>query len=147
MAELDFNALSEDVTGILAKEGKMVLATSSGDRVTARTINHVNDGPDIYFGTSNLSCKYQQLIANPNVAIVIGGMQIEAVAAPCGHPGDNAELWKQYHAKFPHLAGAYPSRPDDVVIKCTPQKIVLFRYIGGAVWDTLDLVEKKAYRQ
>jgi uncharacterized pyridoxamine 5'-phosphate oxidase family protein len=131
---------------MLAKAETIIFATSSNDRVTARTMCHVNDGTDIYFGTSRTSLKYAQLTANPNVALATGSLQIEATAVDCGHPDENPDYKRIYVAKFPHLGGLYESTPDDVVIKCVPKKIVVYRYINGPVWDTLDVENQKAYR-
>ena len=147
MTTIDFDVLTKEIICILEKEQLIVLATTSGDKVTARTICHVNDGLDIYFGTSNTSQKYEQINANPNVAFVLGNMQIEAVATICGHPSKNPEFTKIYNAKFPHLVGLYPPREDDVVIKCTPTKIALYKFVGKPSWDILDLNQKKAYRE
>lgn len=147
MIAIDFDELSKEVIHILEKEQLLVLATSSDNKVTARTMCHVNDGLNIYFGTSNTSEKYEQININPQVAFVVGNMQIEAAAAICGHPSKNPEFTKLYNARFPHLAGLYPPREDDVVIKCTPTKITLYKYDGKPSWDILYPNEKKAYRK
>ena len=147
MTAIDYDALTKEIISILEKETLIVLATAAGDKVTARTMCHVNDGLEIYFGTSNRSQKYEQIKANPHVAFVVGNMQIEAVATICGHPGTNPEYIKIYNAKFPHLAGLYPPREDDVVIKCSPTKMTLYKFIDGPAWDILDLKQKKAYRE
>ena len=146
MEALDYEALSKEVAELLAKAETIIFATSSNDRVTARTMCHVNDGTDIYFGTSRTSLKYAQLTANPNVALATGGLQIEATAVDCGNPDENPDYKRIYVAKFPHLGGLYESTPDYVVIKCIPEKIIVYRYINGTVWDTLDVENKKAYR-
>jgi len=146
MEALDYEALSKEVAELLAKAETIIFATSSNDRVTARTMCHVNDGTDIYFGTSRTSLKYAQLTANPNVALATGGLQIEATAVDCGNPDENPDYKRIYVAKFPHLGGLYESTPDYVVIKCIPEKIIVYRYINGTVWNTLDVENKKAYR-
>ncbi|MCE5322644.1 pyridoxamine 5'-phosphate oxidase family protein [bacterium] len=147
MIAIDFDALSEEIIHILEKEQSVVLATSSDDKVTARTMCHVNDGLDIYFGTNNKSRKYEQMNINPQVALAVGNMQIEAIATICGHPSNNPEFKNIYNAKFPHLAGLYPPHEDDVVIKCTPTKITLFKYDGKPFWDILYPDQKKACRE
>jgi general stress protein 26 len=147
MIVIDFDELSNEIIQILEKEQLIVLATSSDNKVTARTMCHVNDGLDIYFGTSNNSTKYEQISNNPEVAFVVGNMQIEAVATICGHPSKNPEYTKIYNAKFPHLAGLYPPREDDVVIKCIPTKITLYKFDGKPSWGILYPNEKRAYRK
>lgn len=147
MIAIDFDTLSKEIIQILEKEQSIVLATSADNKVTARVMCHVNDGLDIYFGTSNTSEKYKQLSINPEVAFAVGNMQIEAVATICGHPSKNPEYNKIYNAKFPHLAGLYPPHEDDVVIKCVPTRIVLFKYDGKPYWDILYPDKKEAYRK
>jgi len=146
MTKIDFDVLAREVIQKLQRAEDIVLATSAGDKVTARTMCHVNDGLDVYFSTLHTSEKYRQMIANPNVAFVLGNMQLEAIAADCGHPNDSPAFGKLYAAKFPHLAGLYPPRDEDVVIKCTLTKVSLYKYMGTPSWEVLDVTERAAYR-
>jgi len=147
MESIDFDVLRGEIVNILAKEQLLVLATAADGRVTARTICHASDGLDIYFGTSNKSEKYAQMKANPNVALAIGNIQIEAVAEDCGNPEANPAFVKLFNAKFPHLAGLYPPKEDDVVVKCTPTKLSLYKYVGHPAWEILYPDLQQAYRQ
>ncbi len=100
-----------------------------------------------YFGTSNKSQKYAQLRANPQVALAIGNIQIKATATDCGNPSANPDYQKIYNAKFPHLGGLYPPTEEDVVIRCEPSEIVVYKFTGEASWEVLDPVQHTAYRR
>jgi len=147
MTELNFDELKAEITGFLEKTNEFVLATSHGDKVTARTVNPVSVGTTLYIGTSRTSTKFRQLTANPNIALATGYMQIEATAAPCTPDGEGNGFTEKYNMKFPHLASAYPPTEDDVWVKCVPEKIALYKYIDGGCWDVLDLRTNKAYRE
>jgi len=60
MVEVNFDKLSNEVISTLEKETSIVLATSLNNKVTARTMSHVNDGLTIYFQTGNTSEKFNQ---------------------------------------------------------------------------------------
>ncbi|MCL2513049.1 MAG: pyridoxamine 5'-phosphate oxidase family protein [Oscillospiraceae bacterium] len=149
---LNFDELAKEIIRVLEETKTIVFATSQDNKVTARTINPVNIGLDIYFGTGNPSPKYQQICANPYVALATGSIQIEAIAAAeatsVNYPSENPEYSKKYDIKFPHQAGGlYPPAKDGVIIKCVPTKITLFKFTDKSYWDTLDIKEKRAYRE
>ena len=77
---LDYDELANEIMEKLESAETVVFATSAGDRVTARTMCHVNDGLTILFGTCMTSEKTEQFLKNPNVAFVTGNLQMEAVA-------------------------------------------------------------------
>ena len=148
---LDYDALEKEIIKILEKTKTIVFATSQDNKVTARTINPVNIGLDIYFGTGNPSPKYQQICANPNVALATGSIQIEAIATAeataASYASEEPEYAKKYEKKFHRPGGLYPPAEDGVIIKCAPTKITVFKFIGSSCWDTLDIKEKRAYRE
>ena len=148
MISIDFELLSEEFIALLGKEQSIVLATSEGQKVTARTMSHVNDGLDIYFQTGNTSEKFKQIKANPRIAFAIGNMQIEAIAEILKHPQDNPHFINLYKAKFPQYYNLYTNSEDEVLIKAAPTKAAFYKYIDGKPCkDTLDLKTKKAYRE
>ena len=148
MIEIDFDKITGEVVSILEKEQSIVLATSSNDNVTARTMSHVNDGLTIYFQTGASSEKYQQIKINPNIAFAVGNMQIEAVAEICGHPNETPHFIELYKTKFPGYYELYTNHKEEVLIKATPRKIKFWKYIDGAPCvETIDLTNKKAYRE
>ena len=89
MTVLDFDLLAKEFVASLERAGSITLATSINDKVTARTMSHVNDGLDIYFQTGNTSVKFRQIESNRNIAFAVGNMQIEAFAEILGHPSQN----------------------------------------------------------
>lgn len=145
--EFDFDALSNEYVEVLQEAKSMILATSSGDKVTARTISHVNDGLDIYFQTDDTSEKCGQIRCNPRIAFAAGNMQIEAFAEIAGHPHYNPHFAELYKAKFPCYYELYTYSENEVVIHSVPSKVTFYKYINRKPYrDILDLNLKKAYR-
>lgn len=58
---LDYEEIKHEIVSILEKEQSIVLATSFNNKVTARTMSHVNDDLAIYFQTGGNSEKSQQI--------------------------------------------------------------------------------------
>ena len=148
MTSIDFDKLSEEVIAILEKEPSVVIATSQDNKVTARTMSHVNDGLAIYFQTSDSSEKFTQIKANPQIAIAVSNMQIEARAEICGRPGACPEFIRLFKAKYPRYYEMYTNREDEVLIKAEPAKIKLWKYVSGApCCEIADVFGKMAYRE
>lgn len=148
MITINFELLSKEFIALLEKEQSIVLATSAGDKVTARTMSHVNDGLDIYFQTGNTSEKFKQIEANQRIAFAIGNMQIEAIAEILKLPKDTPHFINLYKAKFPRYYDLYTNSEDEVLIKAVPTKVAFYKYIDGKPCkETLDLKTKEAYRE
>lgn len=146
MNKLDYNELSDEIVKKLQSEETIILATCADNKVTARMMCHINDGLTIMFATSRNSQKVEQIKQNSNIALAIGNIKIEAVAELFGHPDGHPSFTKEYVKKFPHLGKLYQSTPDDMLIIARPIKISLYKYIGTACEDVLEVDEKKAYR-
>lgn len=146
MNPLDYNVLTDEITKRLQSEEGLILATCANNKVTARMMCHINDGLTILFATSLKSQKVEQIQQNPNVALAIGNLKIEAVAELFGNPNGHPLFVAEYPKKFPQLGDLYESTPDDVLIIARPTKIALFKYIDGPCEDVLEVEEKKAYR-
>ena len=145
---LNFDSLAKECITFLEREQSITLATSLNDKVTARTMSHVNDGLDIYFQTGNTSEKFRQIESNRNIAFAAGNMQIEAFAEILGHPSQNPLFTDLYKTKYPQYYSLYSNSEDEVVIKAVPQKITFYKYIDGKPCkDRLDLKSKEAYRE
>lgn len=84
------------------KEEAALLATSSREKVTMRTVSPVYYEDAILIFTSPASQKYGQLKENPNCCIAVGGCFMEAKAEFLGHTmsDDNVSLRDVYTAKF-----------------------------------------------
>ena len=134
------NLSTDEVTTVLAKEKTIVLATAADNRVTIRSMSHVNDGTTIYFQTGSNYLKTQQIRINPNVAISVGGYDIEGKATLLGHPldTDNCLFAKLYKAKHPQSTDIWSTFPEEIVVKVEIEIVKKWRYVDGkpfiAVW-------------
>ena len=146
MEELNYNELLDEIIQKLHSAKEIVLATCANNKVTARMMCHINDGLTIMFSTNRNSEKVQQMKQNPNIALAIENLKIEAAAELFGHPRGNSFYIEEYPKKFPHLGAIYPDTPDDLLVIAKPVKISLFKYLGKPCEDVLDAKEKKAYR-
>ena len=117
----------------IQKHDHGILATSDGEYVTARKVRLVADRLTIYCFTDRRSRKYQQIMANPNVAIATDNIQIEGLAPLKGHPLDeeNAGFLRAYKEMRPEAYERssrrhFPNRPEGRVIEITPRRIMLW---------------------
>ncbi len=151
MQELNYEQLVNEIIGRLEKEENIVFATSAGNIVSARTMCHVNDGITIMFSTNGQSGKVEQIKKNPNVALVVGDVQVEATAELYGPPSKHELFVAINDKKFPWMKDAFQPSPDGIddgmLIICHPIKISVYRYLDGKPhWDVLLATEKKAFR-
>ena len=123
--------IENEIILVLEREQSITLATCSKNKVTARTMSHVNDGLIIMFQTGGDSEKASQIRENPNIAFTVGNMQIEAVAEICGHLKDDKCFIEKYKVKFPAYYDQYSNIEDEILIKAYPTKITLYKYIDG----------------
>jgi general stress protein 26 len=108
-------------------------------------MSHVNDGMTIYFQTGSSYLKSQQIRINPNVAISVGGYDLEGKATLLGHPLDAennlfAELYKKKH---PQSADMWTTYPEEIVVKVDIKMVRKWLYIDGkpfiATWRKGDV--------
>ncbi|MFY9174217.1 MAG: pyridoxamine 5'-phosphate oxidase family protein [Peptococcia bacterium] len=131
--ELNYQEMERELIDLLNQHNLWVLATSSNDKVTARTMSIVNIGLRILMQTGNNSEKYEQIMQNPQVALCRDNIQIEGVARIIGHPLEerNADFIKLYKAKHDIAYELYSHLEDEVVIEILPSKITLWKYIAS----------------
>jgi general stress protein 26 len=156
--EVSYDELEQEFIKELSKLGseglyqRGVLATSHDGYVTARRMRLIPDGLNVYCWTTRHARKHKQILANPNVALVVGFIQIEGVASVKGHPMDEDEFLELYKTSLPE---AYESSIrdwrdfDQVVIKVTPKRLALYDAIGRADvshLDVLNVVNGEAHR-
>jgi general stress protein 26 len=67
----EFN--EEEVISFMKKYNFLTLATSREDKPSISTVAYANDGLEIYFEAEEGTEKTQNIKANPNVALLIGG--------------------------------------------------------------------------
>ncbi len=108
----------------------MALASSVNDYVMVRNVSCLFYDDKIWFKTDKNFRKTKQLLENPNVAMCVGGIQVEGTARNCGLVVDEpGRVFEQGYKK--HLWGSYNkySHEDtEIIIEVTP------RYVE--VWDT-----------
>lgn len=124
-------SMKNEIIIALEREKSITLATCYKNKVTARTMSHVNDGLIIMFQTGCDSEKACQIRENPNIALAAGNIQIEAFAEICGHPNENKDFIEKYKAKFPAYYDQYSNLEDEILIKAYPTKITLYKYVDG----------------
>ena len=144
--QLDYETLAKEIEQQLKQAKEIVLATSAVDRVTARMMAHTNEGLTVLTATSKHSQKVAQMRQNPNVALAIGNLKIEAAAELFGRPSGHPTFLEAYAKKFPLYAKLYRSNPEDILIIAHPRKISLYRYVGKPCEDVLLPEEKTAFR-
>lgn len=152
MNKIELNAfeLKNEIIAILEREKHLVLATCLVERVTARTMSHVNIGMDIFFQTDKRFLKVEQMIANSKVALCLGNLQVEGIAELRGHPAEkeNIEFIRIYKKKHPHSFDMYANIKHEIVVKVMPLLITLWKYVDGKPCrDYLSLTENAAFRE
>lgn len=155
--ELSYEDMKQEMIKEIQKHQFVVLATSEGESVTARSMLLISNGLKIFFMTNPNYRKYNQIMANPNVAIAAGNLQIEGVASLKGHPLDeeNAEYIKAFKDTQPDFYERSTrvnfKRPDVRVIEVVPKRIALYTsgdMVSGAepYIDILNTVKEEAHR-
>ena len=127
-----------------------VLATSEGNRVTAREMVYVCNGKSFTFVTTIHTRKYHQIEANNQVALSVGNVQIEGVAKIKGHPSKIENRW--FVEALPEQAKKLwydlfldPTRPE-TIIELAPKRMALYFGAPDAHFDVLLMDEQKALR-
>ena len=150
MEQLNFEIELEKVFKQIGKSKFAVLATSSQNKPTARTMSIVFFDNKIYFQTSNEYEKYKQILENNNVALCIGNMQIEGNANIKGKTIEQIKFIEYYKKSHNSSYKMYSKLDESIVIEIEPRKITLWEYniIGGKPSRMyLELETKKAYRK
>ena len=154
--ELPFDELKQDLATKLKKHGLMVLATHDKEKVYARTVLTVFDGLTGYVMMKKDSRKYNQIQANPKVALAEGSFQIEGTASLQGRPRDEKnrvylECFKNDHPQLFERQDKVGNldNPNMVLIKIVPDRVAF--YVQGptaeeSYLNILEIDNKKAYK-
>jgi uncharacterized pyridoxamine 5'-phosphate oxidase family protein len=154
-ATISYDELKQEFTQQIQKAEHGVLATSEGDRVTAREVLILSDDLKIMCFTAKNMRKYKQMQANKNVALSIYNLQIEGTATLTGHPSDerNREFIRIFKEKLPkhyEFWGPICQNPDSDlgVIVINPDKLTAYKRSPdiGPHLDILNVVTKTATR-
>ena len=155
---MKFNELKEEEVKLLEQNKYIVLATSLGNRVTARTVCYASEGLTIIFFTTTNLKKVAQIKANPKVALCVRdptdffrNANIEGTAeivSPQEEEGKRlAGIMKK---KLPgYFEGWYAHVPELIVfVKVTPTLIVSYALTDEKkiALKYLDLQNKTAYQ-
>jgi hypothetical protein len=144
---LDYAVLDAEIREILQGEKHVVLSTCAQNRVTARLMAHINHGLDVLMSTNPVSVKCEQIRQNPNTAITVGRLKMEAIAELPGDPVDFPEFVRDYTQKHPNYVSQYGMERGGALIVCKPVKISLYTFADGKPCeDTLLPDKKEAYR-
>jgi uncharacterized pyridoxamine 5'-phosphate oxidase family protein len=113
------------VDGMFAKLGEcaiMALASSKDGRVTVRNVSGVFYDGRIFFKTDMNFPKTRQLLENPNVAICVGGVQIEGEAKNHGLVTDeDGRVFERLYKKFWDKSyNAYAHEESEILIEIIP---------------------------
>ena len=150
MEALDFDKLVEEKIKFLREHHTIVLATSTYDKVTARTVSYAAEGLDFYILSWDHHEKIRQIKENPNVALARDNSSIQGVAEILGNPLDEksrtgAEAIKK---KRPKEFEIFSRIPGMIMVKVTPRYIKSWvRVDNRFLIEHLDLENKRAYLQ
>ncbi len=129
--ELEYKSLKNELERILDTNKVWVLASSDGQRVSARSMSIVHDGIDVYFQTNKHFDKYDQMMQNESVALCCANVSVEGVARDVGSWEDNPAMKQVYIEHHKGSFDLYGPLPGQVVIKVVPHYAVFWKYVGG----------------
>lgn len=145
--ELEYEYLKNELLRNLEANKVWILASSDGERVSARSMSVVHNGLEVYFQTSRSFAKYRQMSRNGNVALCCSNVSIEGIAHEIG-AWDTVPAMRDLYIR--HHRGsyeAYGALPDQVVMKVVPHYAVIWKYIDGKpARDFLYIAEARAER-
>ena len=130
--ELDFEKFKAEIVQSFNENQEIVLATSSKNRVTSRTISFANDGLELYFWSWIHNKKIEQIKENPNVALTLHKIQYEGEAEILGKPLDekNIEYLDLFYKKFSEMyVDIFSKIQEMILVKIYPKTIVKFEKI------------------
>jgi hypothetical protein len=126
-AALDYEELEQEVLARIAEAKLATLATSAGDRVTARTVSVVNDGLEIFFQSADSTTKNQQIAVNPNVALSNGSFRLEGAARDIGRPFEHPFFARVFAEKHADAFKQYSPRPVTRLFAVRPQLATIWK--------------------
>lgn len=131
----------------LEDHGKMVLSTSSNDKVTSRMMSVIMKNGLFYFQTDLTFRKYEQLKKNPNAALCMDNVQIEGICEEIGCPQDNPEFCALYKAHFPGSYERYTHLINERLFSIRPQYIQKWIYENGKPFIEIFNFLNKEYKK
>lgn len=149
MMDLNYHVMMEEVFNQWGSNKILVLATSSEDRVTARSMSCIIMDKKIYFQTDMRFLKTQQMLQNPKVALCLNNIQMEGIAKLVGNADNNPEFCEVYKKYFRGSYDTYTHLINQVIVEVEPTFITLWKYAEEhkPFRDFIDCVHKKAHRE
>ncbi len=147
--KISFSDLKENIIKFLEGKRGIVVATSSNNRVTARTVSFVNNGLQIFFWSYGNHTKCKQIQENPNIAMCRDNLQVEGIAKLHGSilDSNNKDYLREFQKKFPKDYDRYVNEPDMILVKVKPVLFILLVNIDRMLYrDHLDIGNNLAYR-
>ena len=137
--ELKLNEIFEQ----LQDHGKLVLATTDNNKVSARKMSFIIHDQCFYFQTDINFRKCKDLEINNNVALCIDNIQIEGICKKLSHPLEN-EMFKTLFKKYyPSSFESYTNLSTECLFVIEPTFIQRWNYIDNvAVIEKLDIKNK-----
>ncbi|NHJ86947.1 MAG: hypothetical protein FK734_15905, partial [Asgard group archaeon] len=132
--ELNFEEVKKEIIDILNESKQIVLSTSLNDRVTSRVMDFANDDLIIYFMSWDHNKKIKQITGNPQVALCLNNIQIEAKAEILGRLNEekNSCFLDFHRRKFSEVyVKTFTNIPSIVLVRLTPIVITKFDNIDN----------------
>lgn len=143
----EYQTISGEFWGAFNKGLEMVLATSAGEDVTARTVNVVHVEEKIYFATFDKSVKYGQIQQNRNVALCIGHIHLKGTARIAGDmkAPENETALAALAAAFPDDIAMFGQMPGMVIVEIQPISGGFGRIKTGGMF-VIDFIMQQAHK-
>ena len=127
----------------LSSKTIMVLATSSNDIVTARSVSIFIHNEKIYFQTGNNMEKMIQIKKNRNIALCCDNYQLQGKAKNLGNWDINKDLLPFYIAKHESSYKLYGKMKEQIVVEVEIEKVKRWDYINQKPYiGNFDLIKK-----
>lgn len=141
----NFQELKNYVYNFLENNKLIVLATSSNNLVSARTMSYIVIDEKILFQTDSNYTKAKQIKDNPNVALCIDNIQIEGIANILGHPFniENKDFLDKYKKIHNSSYTKYSNLDNEIVIEIIPHIFTIWTYENGkGILKKIDLTKE-----
>jgi uncharacterized pyridoxamine 5'-phosphate oxidase family protein len=148
--KMEYKIELDNVFKQLGDSGIIVLATSSEDIPTARSMSYVVVAEKIYFQTESAMEKAAQMKQNPNVALCQSNIAIKGTAKCRGRilSEENAEVMELYKQRHRGSYDAYSHMEKGVLYEITPNFITIWTYIDGEPYRKyIDCGQSKAWME
>lgn len=133
-----------DIFQQIGDHAKIVLATSHDNKVSARKMSFLIRDGLFYFQTDKTLRKYQDIIANNNVALCLDNIQIEGICKEIGHPLEHPDFCEFFQKYFLSSYQAYSHLDNERLFIVEPIFIQRWNYINGKpIIEQLDIHTEK----